>query len=305
MQLAGTDLRLLRVFAAVVKHRGFAAAQVELNISQSTISNHITALEQRLGMRLCQRGRSGFKLTDKGEQVHTAVGHLLRSLDDFATETSGLRREMVGQLRIGLVDALVTDPNCRLSDTFAAFNKRPHSVIFDIVQGIPQSLQVKVIGDELDLAIGSFPHHLPGLALHYLYGEEHSLYCAQSHPLFAEPDSAIDAAQVMRQQVAGRSYWRNSHRNNKVFTNTKATVHGIEHQLILILSGAYIGFLPNHAARPWLERGALRVLLPEQFGYHADFHLITKEGAKRSLVVETFLADLKATFSEGAGPIEE
>lgn len=33
MQLAGTDLRVLRVFDAVVRHGGFAAAQAELNVS--------------------------------------------------------------------------------------------------------------------------------------------------------------------------------------------------------------------------------------------------------------------------------
>ena len=38
MQLAGTDLRVLRVFDAVVRHGGFAAAQAELNVSQPTIS---------------------------------------------------------------------------------------------------------------------------------------------------------------------------------------------------------------------------------------------------------------------------
>ncbi len=66
MKFTGSDIRLLRVFEAVVKNGGFTAAQGELNISQSTISNHITALEQRLGVTLHQRGRGGFWLTDKG-----------------------------------------------------------------------------------------------------------------------------------------------------------------------------------------------------------------------------------------------
>ena len=82
MKVAGTDLRVLRVFDAVVRHGGFAAAQAELNINQSTISNHITALEERLGVKLCQRGRSGFRLTEKGEIVVEAIERLLLSLDD-------------------------------------------------------------------------------------------------------------------------------------------------------------------------------------------------------------------------------
>lgn len=39
------DLRLLRIFACVVKCGGFTAAQAELNMSQSNISMHIASLE--------------------------------------------------------------------------------------------------------------------------------------------------------------------------------------------------------------------------------------------------------------------
>ncbi|MCH3064036.1 LysR family transcriptional regulator, partial [Listeria monocytogenes] len=56
------DLRLLRIFACVVKCGGFTAAQAELNMSQSNISMHIASLEKRLGYRLCERGTGGFRL---------------------------------------------------------------------------------------------------------------------------------------------------------------------------------------------------------------------------------------------------
>ncbi len=65
--LSEGDLRLLRVFAKVVEAGGFSAAQIELNVSQSTISTHMTALEQRLGVRLCERGRAGFQPHRKGQ----------------------------------------------------------------------------------------------------------------------------------------------------------------------------------------------------------------------------------------------
>ena len=54
------DLRLLRLFASVVRCGGFTAAQAELNMSQSNISMHIGNLEKRLGYRLCKRGKGGF-----------------------------------------------------------------------------------------------------------------------------------------------------------------------------------------------------------------------------------------------------
>ena len=66
-RLSDLDLRLLRIFVAVVESGGFSLASARLNVAESTISSHMADLEKRLGMRLCERGRSGFRLTDDGE----------------------------------------------------------------------------------------------------------------------------------------------------------------------------------------------------------------------------------------------
>jgi Bacterial regulatory helix-turn-helix protein, lysR family len=47
------DLRLLRVFIALVDANGFPGAQITLNLSPSTLSMHLADLEKRIGGRLC------------------------------------------------------------------------------------------------------------------------------------------------------------------------------------------------------------------------------------------------------------
>lgn len=58
-RLDNIDLRLLRVFAVLAETGSFAAAQIALNLSQSTLSTHLASLEQRLGGPLCLRGARG------------------------------------------------------------------------------------------------------------------------------------------------------------------------------------------------------------------------------------------------------
>ena len=53
-QISDADIRLLRVFQAVVDCGGMTAAELELNISTSTISRHVKDLETRLGLTLCR-----------------------------------------------------------------------------------------------------------------------------------------------------------------------------------------------------------------------------------------------------------
>jgi hypothetical protein len=52
---------LLRLFVSVVECGGFSAAQGELGLSQSSISQQMAKLETRLGYRLCSRGKGGFR----------------------------------------------------------------------------------------------------------------------------------------------------------------------------------------------------------------------------------------------------
>ena len=64
------DLKHLRVFAAVVECGGFTAAENMLDINCSTISKAMSDMESRLGVRLCNRGRGGFELTEEGEKLY-------------------------------------------------------------------------------------------------------------------------------------------------------------------------------------------------------------------------------------------
>ena len=298
MQLAGTDLRVLRVFDAVVRHGGFAAAQAELNISQPTISNHITALEQRLGVSLCQRGRSGFRLTEKGEVVYSATQRLFRSLDDFSEAVGNLRGRLAGRLNIGLVDCIATDPSSRLHDVIGRFRARSNDVTLCLHQEFPQVLQEKVLKGELHLGVGSFPRKIKGLDYTPLYEEGHGLYCGRGHPLFDVAESEVDLASLRKEPVVSRGYWRDERRKTLGFDNVAAIAYQIESQLVSVLSGRYIGILPLHYARSWVESGALRRLGADEVLYVFVFDLILRKGYRPTQVVETFAGDLRDAYGK-------
>ena len=90
-RVSDADLRLLRIFATVVDCKGFAAAQADLNLSSPSISSYIAALEQRLGIRLCSRGRGGFALTDKGALIYREAQRLFGAVEEFAASAGATR----------------------------------------------------------------------------------------------------------------------------------------------------------------------------------------------------------------------
>ena len=97
------DIRLIRVFLAVVEAGGISAAQTALNTTQPTISAQLATLEARLGFRLCERGRAGFSVTPKGQQFLEAARRLMAATEGFRIEVQHINRKITGNFNIGLL----------------------------------------------------------------------------------------------------------------------------------------------------------------------------------------------------------
>src|SRR6478609_229580 len=135
-----TDLRLLRIFQAVVRHKGFAAAQDELGLNPGTISNHISHLEQRFGVRLCERGRKGFSMTPDGVRILEAAENLLRSVENFTSIVSSVRGELTGTVHLGTVDAMHTNNVAPLYRAIGRFAELAPKVVLHVEIASPQDL---------------------------------------------------------------------------------------------------------------------------------------------------------------------
>lgn len=292
VNIANVDLRLLRVFTTIVECNGFSAAQAELNISQSTISNHMIALEERLRSKLCQRGRSGFELTDHGRVVYEAALRLFAALDEFSSETESLHGMLTGGLRIGVVDNTVTDPHSPVAEALRRFSKRPNNVSIKLVVDSPPALQRQVVDRRIDLAIFGFVPRLPNLRYQNLYTESSALYCGEGHPLFARDEAELSIDMIRDHAFASRSYWCNQDLERVGLAKTAASVEQMEAQLMLVLSGAYLAFLPMHYAQGWVDSGRLKPILVDETSYAVRFQLATRKGVRTTPTLKAFIQDL-------------
>src|SRR5688572_19525373 len=108
--ISDSDIRLLRVFCTVVSSGGLSAATTELQADLSTVSRYVKELEELVGARLCNRGRSGFSMTAHGMVVHSAAQELFKALTSFRENIDALHADPVGELKLGVMDALISDP---------------------------------------------------------------------------------------------------------------------------------------------------------------------------------------------------
>ena len=296
-QLDPSDIKLLRLFRKIVDCGGFAGAQAELNVSASTISSQMSTLESRLGMRLCDRGRVGFRVTDKGWRVYASALQLEEAIDRFRLGIGELRGKLVGDLHLATVDSTVTNPQYRLDRALARFAARDHAVHITLHIAQPAVIEQKLIEGAWGIGIAPFYHHVPGLAYEHLFEEEQGLYCSREHPLFGRDQ--VTASEVANASYVMRGYMR---REMPPVADMKvaATTFDMEATVTLIRSGFYIGHLPLHYARHWVETGELRLLLPDTFSFFSRFELAVRKGVSELRVIRAFLEDLGHAHGEGS-----
>ena len=78
-------LTWFRAFESAARHLSFTAAAGELSLTQSAISQHVRALEQRLGDRLFVRKARGVALTDAGRRLLRLAQSDPENQDPFGT----------------------------------------------------------------------------------------------------------------------------------------------------------------------------------------------------------------------------
>ncbi len=289
-RVSDVDLRLLRVFLAVVRAGGLSAAELELNVGRSTISRHLKDLETRLGASLCRRGRGGFALTEEGRQIHEAAQRLLAALDGFREEVDEVHDRLRGQLNIALFDQATSNPQAHIDDALRRFDDAAPDVRLSIHTAAINHIERGVIDGRYHFGVIPLHRHSASLDYHLLYGEQMLLYCGRGHPLFTRRDAHIDAAQVRAAKYAGNArHSPNLITSHRLGLRRDADAYDQEALAALVLSGRYLGFLPDHFAWPFVESGRMRALLVEPFSYTCEFAAIVRRSPKPSRLVAALL----------------
>lgn len=302
-QVGDADLRLLRVFKSVVECGGMAAAELELNIALSTISRHVRDLEIRLGLVLCRRGRSGFALTSEGEQVYEAALSVLSATDAFRTRLHDIHRRLGGDLHIAVFEKTVSNPQARIAEAIARFQRQVPSARLHLHVGSIGTIERGVIDGQFH--IGIIPEHRSSELLSYqeLFGETMLLYAGQGHPWYGKPEVGLGWEDLRHQQLAALGY----HSPNMELTHLhhlerSATASDQEAVATFILSGGFVGFLPDHYAEPFVRAGRMRAVAPDTLRYSCRFLAISRQSPKASRLTQAFHETLCASHDQISRP---
>ena len=156
----------MAVFRRVVEAKSFSAVARETNMSQSTVSKHIAALEERLDTKLLNRSTRSLKLTEAGKEYYH---HCIRILNDFQEAEASVGKGKIkptGTLRISTGAAFGrTYMLPYLNEFFSTYPDINIDLLFDddyidlVKQGIDLAIRIGPLADSTLIArkIGSSP----------------------------------------------------------------------------------------------------------------------------------------------------
>lgn len=96
------ELHHLRTFVAVAEEGSVTGAAQRLYLTPPTVSAHIKALEEALGITLFERSALGMALTEKGEVLKVKAEATLFAAQDLVNHATNLQTHLMGQVNLGL-----------------------------------------------------------------------------------------------------------------------------------------------------------------------------------------------------------
>ena len=111
-----------KTFVAIAQSKSLNKAADQLQLSKSTVSNHLLALEQELGTKLVQRHSRGIVLTEMGELFYERVTQALKATDDAKQLVRFMSTKLSGEISMclppGMIENWLAKPLARFLDIY-------------------------------------------------------------------------------------------------------------------------------------------------------------------------------------------
>ena len=167
-------LTSLTAFVRVVDSGGFSAAGRRLNMSTTMVSNHVQALEDRLGARLLHRTTRKVSLTEVGKAYYDRCVQILADLEQADDIAGALQSTPRGTLRIYTATHIVP----YVAPVVAVYLATYPEVKVDLSMGEPN---IDMIEEGFDLAIRLTPPPDSSLIVRGLATWRHVLCCSPGY----------------------------------------------------------------------------------------------------------------------------
>jgi LysR family cyn operon transcriptional activator len=178
------EIRHLRYFLAVAETENFTRAAERLQISQPSIYQQITQLEQALRTPLFRRVGKRVFLTEAGASFRKGAEVVLRKLEDACSSVADIAGLVSGRVNVGVIPAL----HFAWIPPMLGHMAREYPGVTVGVQELASSgVETEVESGRLDLGFGLMTHNSPNIRYERLVSQPFSLIVSATNKFAKRP----------------------------------------------------------------------------------------------------------------------
>jgi DNA-binding transcriptional LysR family regulator len=174
------QIETLKVYCDVVRLRSFSRGAETNGMLQSAASQAVHALERQLGVTLIDRSRRPFELTPPGKQFYEGCRGILARYAELESTVRGAPGKGDELVRVAAIYSIGLGD---MSQCIAAFTAQHPTIRVQIEYLHPDRVFERVLADEADFGIVSFPPARRELTVIPWRREPMVLACPREHPL--------------------------------------------------------------------------------------------------------------------------
>lgn len=274
--MARENIDDLQAFVSVAREQSFTRAAATLGVSPSALSQTITALEARTGVRLLTRTTRSVSVTEAGERLLNEVGSRLDGIHAALTSMNDLREKPAGTIRL-------------TSDEHAA-----EAILWPVLERfLPDYPDIKVeviidnglsdiVGERYDAGVRLGETVAKDMIAVPIGPETRMVvvgapsYLADRETPKVPQDLTAHRCVNFRLPTQGGLYaweFEKNGRSINVRVDGQVTFNGLGLMLKAVLSGAGLAFLPEEEVLPYIEAGSLVLLLQDWTPFYPGYHI--------------------------------
>lgn len=171
------DLLQLQYFITIAECQHITKAANQLRVSQPSLSNTLSRIENELGAKLFDRQGRNIVLNDYGKILLAHAKTIFRELDNITTEINELKVQQSNTITIGSVDSVY------VKDWLPAFIESHPDIIIHHTIGSCATLESQLLDGEIDFAITDVRRLPDGVSALVLGDDEYLVLAPKTSPI--------------------------------------------------------------------------------------------------------------------------
>jgi DNA-binding transcriptional LysR family regulator len=286
----------LFAFYQVARAGSVSAGADRLCVSQPAVTREIQTLEDRLRLKLFDRGPRGVVLTEAGTALFRHAEQIFLLADVAESEMKELAGLSAGHLKIG---ASATLGVYFLPDIIASFQTKHPQVEIDLVVSNTQQVEDGLRDQQFSLGFVEGPFRRDTLEARLIGADEIAAVAAAGHPQVGSalsPHSLANRAVILREPGSGtRAMIELAFAEMGLTIEPMMSLSNTEAIKRMLMAQSYIAFLSMLSVKAELQRGELALIEVRELRAERLLHMVWLKGRSLSPIAQAFF---KRVFSE-------